>query len=50
VQLFELSRIAGKNVYLVTAGASGGEKLVLRIRGAASTGMTTDEVMALTRG
>jgi len=40
----------GKNVYLVKASASRGEKLVLRMRGAASGGMTTDEVMALTRG
>jgi antitoxin PrlF len=40
----------GKNVYLVKASASRGEKLVLRMRGAAAAGMTTDEVMALTRG
>jgi antitoxin PrlF len=40
----------GKNVYLISANLSRGEKLVLRMRGAASGGMTTDEVMAMTRG
>jgi antitoxin PrlF len=40
----------GKTVYLVKASASRGEKLVLRMRGAAAAGMTTDEIMAITRG
>ncbi|MEA2328577.1 MAG: hypothetical protein QOE68_3536 [Thermoanaerobaculia bacterium] len=40
----------GKNVYVIKATASRGEKLVLRMRGAASGGLTTDEVMAMTRG
>ena len=40
----------GKAVYMINANASFGEKLVLRMRGAAGPGMTTDEVMALTRG
>ena len=40
----------GKTVYLVKASLSRGEKLVLRMRGAAAQGMTTDEVMAMTRG
>jgi AbrB family looped-hinge helix DNA binding protein len=40
----------GKTVYLVKASASRGEKLVLRMRGAAAAGMTTDEIMAMTRG
>jgi AbrB family looped-hinge helix DNA binding protein len=39
----------GKAVYVINANASFGEKLVLRMRGAATGGMTTDEVMALTR-
>jgi AbrB family looped-hinge helix DNA binding protein len=39
-----------KAVYLIKADASRGEKLVLRMRGAADLGMTTDEVMAMTRG
>jgi AbrB family looped-hinge helix DNA binding protein len=37
-------------VYLIRADASRGEKLVLRMRGAADLGMTTDEVLAMTRG
>jgi antitoxin PrlF len=40
----------GRNVYLVKASASRGQKLVLRMRGAATGGMTTDEIMAMTRG
>jgi antitoxin PrlF len=40
----------GKTVYLVKASASRGEKIVLRMRGAATGGMTTDEIMAMTRG
>jgi AbrB family looped-hinge helix DNA binding protein len=40
----------GKVVYLVNADASFGEKLVVRMRGAADGGMTTDEIMAMTRG
>jgi AbrB family looped-hinge helix DNA binding protein len=40
----------GKAVYVVKASASRGEKLVLRMRGAAGPGMTTDEVIAMTRG
>ena len=40
----------GKTLYLVKASLSRGEKLVLRMRGAASQGMTTDEVLAMTRG
>ena len=40
----------GKALYLVKANLSRGEKLVLRMRGAAGPGMTTDEVLALTRG
>jgi len=37
-------------VYLIKANASRGEKMVLRMRGAAGPGMTTDEVLSLTRG
>jgi antitoxin PrlF len=40
----------GKAVYVINANASKGEKLVLRMRGAADRGMTTDEIMAMTRG
>ncbi|MEA2336078.1 MAG: hypothetical protein QOE82_85 [Thermoanaerobaculia bacterium] len=40
----------GKAVYLINANTSYGEKLVLRMRGAARGGMTTDEVLAMTRG
>jgi AbrB family looped-hinge helix DNA binding protein len=37
-------------VHLVRSDATRGEKLVLRMRGAAAYGMTTDEVLAITRG
>jgi antitoxin PrlF len=40
----------GTSVYVINANASRGEKLVLRMRGAARGGMTTDEVMSMTRG
>jgi len=40
----------GKVLYLVKTNLSRGEKLVLRMRGAAALGMTTDEVLAMTRG
>jgi len=39
-----------KAVYLVNTSLSRGEKLVLRMREAADPGLTTDEVMAMTRG
>ena len=42
--------VTGNGVRLVKAGTlSRGEALVLRLRGAAGGGMTTDEIMAMTR-
>lgn len=43
--------VDGDSAYLRRAdGLSRGEALVARIRGSATVSMTTDEIMALTRG
>ena len=44
--------VSGKNVVLrkVSGERSRGERLIDSLRGTATTGMSTDEIMALTRG